>query len=280
MTIRVVTDSTCDLPAETIRELKVEVIPLYINVGSRGYLDGIDMTRREFYEQLPDFDPHPTTAAPGVNVYHRAYERAVAQGAAQILSIHISSSLSATVDVARVAAEAFKTVPVTVLDAQQLSLGTGFQVETAASAAAEGLSMPDILALLDEQIARTHVFAALDTLEYLQRSGRMNAAVAGLGKLLRVKPLLRMHAGNPTAERVRTQERATRRVIQILEEISPLERVALVHTNAPERAQELRLKAEHLLPDGDLTSADITPVIGANIGPGAVGFACISANLP
>jgi DegV family protein with EDD domain len=277
MTIKIVTDSTCDLPQTVIKELDIPVIPLYINVGSAGYLDGVELTREEFYRSLPDYSPHPTTAAPGWEVFRRAYEKLAEQGATQILSIHISESLSATVDVARTAARETSVIPVSVLDARQLSLGTGFQVETAARAAREGRSMEEILKLLEDQITRTHVFAALDTLEYLRRSGRLNGAIAGLGHLLQLKPLLRMYDGKPSAERVRTSQRAIKRLLEILHEVSPLERVALVHTHATEQSEELLEKARSLVPKGEIISVDITPVIGANIGPGAVGFACISA---
>jgi DegV family protein with EDD domain len=194
-----------------------------------------------------------------------------------VLSIHISISLSAVVDVARLGAKETDTVPVTVLDSRQLSLGTGFLVLTAAKAAAEGRSMDEITPMLEEQALRTHVFAALDTLEFLRRSGRMSRVMASLGSVLQIKPLLKMYNGNPTAERVRTRKRATERLISLLSDLVPLEQVALVHTHTPDRAEELRQQVQHLLPEGEVPSVDITPVIGAHIGPGAVGFACITA---
>jgi DegV family protein with EDD domain len=151
----------------------------------------------------------------------------------------------------------------------------GFQVVTAAKAAAAGGTMPEILEALDDQIKRTHVFAALDTLEYLRRSGRMNGIVAGLGGLLQIKPLLKMYAGTATSERVRTSNGATSRLISLLEERAPFEQVALVHTHAAEQASVVAQQVTPLLPLGELLSVDITPVIGAHIGPGAVGFACV-----
>jgi DegV family protein with EDD domain len=277
MSIKIVTDSTCDLPASVIARYGITVVPLYINFGPQGYLDGVELSRQEFYERLPHYDPPPTTATPGADVFRQTHERLAAEGATEVLSIHISVSLSATVDVARLGARETRAVPVTVFDSRQLSLGMGFLVQTAAQAAAEGRAMHEILALLEEQISRTHVFAALDTLEYLRRSGRMNGAVARLGNLLQVKPLLRMYDGDPTAERVRTNNGATRRLIHILSELVPLEQVALVHSHAPEKAEALRQQARHLLPEGELSSVEITPVLGANIGPGAVGFACVTA---
>lgn len=277
MSIRIVTDSTCDLPASVVEQYGITVVPLYINFGAQGFLDGVEMTRQEFYERLPSADPPPTTATPGPDALRLAYERLAAEGATKVLSIHISINLSATVDIARIAAQETTAVPVTVLDSQQLSLGTGFLVETAARAAADGHSLGKILALVKEQIPRTYVFAALDTLEYLHRSGRMNGAVARFGELLQIKPLLRMHNGDPTAERVRTTNGATRRLIQILRDLSPLERLALVHTNAVEKAKTLLQQARHFLPEGNIPMVNITPVIGANIGPGAAGFAVVTA---
>ena len=278
MSIRIVTDSTCDLPEEMIKEYGITVVPLYINIGDDGYLDGIDITRQEFYEGLAGYDPLPTTATPGIDSIRSVYDQLAEQGATQVLSIHISISLSATVDVARAAARETISVPVTVLDSQQLSLGTGFLVLTAAKAAAEGMPIDEIITMLEEQTSRTYVIAALDTLEFLKRSGRMNAVVARLGSMLQIKPLLIMHAGEPTAERVRTRERAINRLIQFVSELGPLEQLALVHTNAPQDAQDLYQQAIHLFPEqGEPLSVDVTPVLGANIGPGVVGFACITA---
>ena len=275
MTIGIVTDSTCDLPAEIVAEYGITVVPLYINFGDESYLDGVELSRVEFYERLPDCDPPPTTAIPGPQMFIQTYEQLAAEGATEILSIHISVSLSGTVNAARLAAEE-ASVPVTVLDSGSLSMGIGFLAWTAAQAAAEGHSMDEIVALLEEQGQRTHVFAALDTLEFLRRSGRMNRVMAVLGSWLQMKPLLKMHDGNPTAEKIRTAEAATQRLIALLEEQVPLERVALVHTHALEKTQDLRQKAQHLLPEGEILSVDITPVFGTHLGPGAVGFACVS----
>jgi DegV family protein with EDD domain len=275
MAVRIVTDSTCDLPADTIARYGIRVVPLYINVGKRGYLDGVEITREEFYEKLPSYREHPTTAAPAPEKFNVAYESLAGEGASEILSIHISISLSAVVDVARVAGKETTSVPVTVFDSRQLSMGTGFLVEKAASLAEQGCSITDIISTLEEQIKRSHVFAALDTLEFLKRSGRMNSVLAGLGTFLQIKPILTMFDGKPGAERVRTRERAIERLLEMLTEAGDIERVALIHTHAPDRVVELRKRAAHLLPDGNILTAEITPVIGAHIGPGVVGFAVV-----
>jgi len=276
MTTRIVTDSTCDLPQDIIEKYDITVIPLYINIDDKGYLDGVEITRKDFYTKLPDYKIHPTTATPGIKSFTQAYQTLSEAGASEILSIHISESLSATVAVARKAAQRFKQVPVTVHDSLQLSLGTGFQVELAGHLAAEGKSVDEILAALAQIIPRSFVTARLDTLEFLRRSGRMNRFMSGLGSLLQLKPILTMKLGQPRSERVRTKEKAEARLIQMLEEFHPIERFALVHTNATQEAEAFHAKINHLIPPGEVFSMDITPVIGAHIGPGAVGFAIIA----
>jgi len=182
MAIRIVTDSTCDLPLSMLERHGIITVPLYINIGDRSYLDGRDLSRQEFHQSLPEYESHPTTAAPSPGMFHEEHQRLADGGATEVLSIHISISLSAVVDAARVAAREEDSVAVTVLDSRQLSMGTGFLVLSAAKAAAEGRPMHEIIALLEEQISRTHVSAALDTLEFLRRSGRDELSDGGPGQ--------------------------------------------------------------------------------------------------
>lgn len=276
MTIRIVTDSTCDLPAGVISKYDICVVPLYINVGSQSYLDGMDMTRTEFYERLPTFSEQPTTAVPSPQKFRAVYDALAGEGASAVLSIHISSSLSAVVNVAQVAAQETTSVPVTVFDSRQLSLGTGFLVETAAKLARAGSLISELLVALNEQIKRTHVFAALDTLEFLRRSGRMNPVMSTIGELLQIKAFLKMYDGYATAERQRTRKHAMKRLVELLHEYSPYEKVALLHSDAAERAKELLQEVKEFLPDGKIWLEQINPVLGAHIGPGVIGFACVS----
>jgi DegV family protein with EDD domain len=251
------------------------VVPLYINVGRQGYLDGIDITREEFYQRLPTFSEHPTTAVPSPQKFRAMYNTLADEGATEVLSIHISVALSAMVNVARVAAQETTSTAVTVLDSRQLSLGMGFLVEKAAQLAEAGSSLSEILAVLNNQIKRSHVFAALDTLEFMRRSGRINRFMSNLGGLLQIKPILTMYEGKPGTVRVRTREGAKNRLLEMLKEIGTLERLAIVHTNAPDRVAELCDQAASMLPDGSIMVADISPVIGVHIGPGAYGFAAV-----
>jgi len=276
MTVRIVTDSSCDLPAEVIARYGVYVVPLYINVGNESFLDGIDITRDEFYKKLPTFSEQPTTAVPSSLKFRATYDALADEGASTVLSIHISSSLSAIVNVAQTAVRETTSVPVTVFDSRQLSLGTGFLVETAAKLAQAGSSLPEILAALTEQVKRTHVFAALETLQFMHRSGRMNSVMSTIGTLLQIKPILKMYDGKASAERVRTRNHAMRRLVELLHEYGPYEKVALLHSDAVERARELLDDVRDILPDGEIWFEQINPVLGAHIGPGVVGFACVS----
>jgi DegV family protein with EDD domain len=276
MDIRIVTDSTCDLPAQTVSNHKIEVIPLLITQGEYTYLDGVSLSREAFYAQLPAYKPAPTTAAPGPEIFRQHYEKLADGGAKHILSIHISEKLSSTINSARLAAEQFTRIPVTVVDSGQLSLGLGFIVEKAAGLAALGYQLEDILASLQETMKHTYVFASLKTLEYLRRSGRMHFALARLGEILQIKPLLHMNQGSPTAHRTRTQARATERLLEWLKEYSPYERLAIVHAGVQEQAESMRERIKDFLPNGDIPVVQITPVLGAHLGIGALGFACIS----
>ncbi len=174
MVIRIVTDSTCDIPPEVAAELGITVIPDYINVGEQSFLDGVDLTRREFYRRLVDWPMPPTTAAPGVDAFCKVYDRLAAEGASQVISFHIYEKFSNLSNVARLAAEATHSVPVTVVPGNFLSLGGGFILSGAARAAQAGQSLAEIIHGVEELTRRTHIFAALDTLEFLRRSGRVS----------------------------------------------------------------------------------------------------------
>ena len=278
MSIRIVTDSNCDLPQAMVDEYGITVVPMYINIGTESYLDGVTMSRQEFYEGLPYFDSHPMTSVPGPGAFIEIFDKLAAEGATEILAIHVAGSLSAMVNSARLAAEEWDELPVTIFDSGNLTLGTGLQVLAAARAAAQGRTMGEIVDLLKDQSSRTYCFAALDTVEFLRRSGRLTRFQSSLASVLRIKPLLKMNNGEFEMERVRTRKAALARVIELLSGLGSLEELALVHTHAPEEAEALGREARYLDPEGVLSlSAEVTPVIGTHIGPGAVGFVAIKA---
>lgn len=277
MTVKIVTDSTCDLPQDVLEEYGIRVIPLYVNFGSQSYLDGVELSRREFYEMLPGSDTFPTTAVPGLPAFSKVYEGLADQGADAVVSIHIASTISAICDVARKAAEQTESVPVAVFDAGQVTVGTGLAAIAAARAASEGQSVSDIVSILEDLAPRIHSYAALDTVEFLRRSGRLTAIQYGLSTILNIKPLIMMHNGELGSERVRTGKGCVARMIELVTDLGPLEQLALVHTNAPQRAQELYQQARHLFPSDEAPlSVEVTPIIGAHVGPNAVGLVAVA----
>jgi DegV family protein with EDD domain len=278
MSVRIVTDSACDLPQSAVEEYGIKVVPLYINVGNDSWLDGIDISRQEFYRRLPEWTTPPTTSAPSPGRFVETYEQLAQEGATAIISIHISANLSNTVNVAHLAAQGTASVPVTVIDGGQLTLTTGLMAVEAAKAAAAGAGVHEITDLLQEMGARSYTFAALETLEFIRRSGRMSRFAYGLGTWLKIKPVLKMHQGKPDMEKLRTSQRAVRRVIDLVSDLGPLEHLSVVHTDAPEAAEELRQRAAHLFPEGQPSfTVGVTPVIGSHIGPGVLGFAAVAA---
>lgn len=281
MTIRIVTDSTCDIPQDMADEHGIVVIPAYVNLAGKSYLDGIELSRQEFYRQLPDLDSPPSTAVPAPGVFTDAYNQLADSGATEVLSIHLSSTLSGMLNAARLGAEATDALKITIFDSRQLTMGLGLQVISAAKAIAAGGSMSEILTLLNDLVERTFVIGLLDSLEYLHRSGRVNWAQFGIGTLLKIKPLVRVHMGNiEMLERVRTSRRALNRFLEVVAELGNLERIALLHTHVTdEELSAFRQMTQFLVPNGEIPLAvDLTPALGVHIGPKGLGIACIVKN--
>jgi DegV family protein with EDD domain len=278
MKISIITDSTSDLPKDIQEKHNIDVIPLYINIGDQSYVDGVDMTRADFYKGLPKFKHHPTTAVPGIETFVSAFNRAIKNGAEAIISLHISKALSNTVDVARLAAEKIKKIPVHVLDTGNLSLGVGLLARHAAMMAEAGEKVKTIMAEISDKAKRTYTFALLSTLEFLRRSGRLSNIQFGLGSLLILKPIIKMNDGVIDLERTRTNNGSYRRLLELVAEKGKLEQIAFVHTHALERIEKLKVDAAGFIPKGfKPLIGEVTPVIGAHIGPKAVGFSLIKA---
>ena len=278
MTIRIVTDSTCDLPDDLAKEYNIRVIPCYINLEGQSYLDGIQITRSQFYEKISSLKSPPTSSAPGIGAFVDAYKNLAAEGAGEIISIHVSSALSNIPNVAKMAADASDGIQVTVVDGGQLSLGTGFLALAAAKAAREGRSRKDIIKIIDDQKERTYAFAALDRLDYLRRSGRVSILQSSLGSLLQIKPILSIHVGEVILERVRTHIAAIAKLVDIARAFQPVERMAILHTHAPDEAELLKKKIEPFISGSvAVLLVEATPILGVHFGPGAVGCVCIKA---
>jgi DegV family protein with EDD domain len=278
MKISIVTDSTADLPSDVVKQHDIGVVPLYIHIGEESYLDGVDMTREDFYLGLPHFKHHPTTAVPGIDAFLQAFNHALEAGADAIISLHISKTLSNTVDVARLAAERLKEIPVHILDTGNLSLGVGLLARRAALMAEAGEKVKSILAEIGDKAQRTYTCAVLSTLEFLRRSGRLSTLQFGLGSLLVLRPIIKMNNGVTDLEKTRTNSGSMHRLLELVQEKGKLDELAFVHTHVPEKIAHLQQVAAHFVPQGlKAMVGEVTPVIGSHIGPGAVGFSFIQA---
>jgi len=278
MKLGFVTDSTCDLPAYLVAQHALEVVPAVLVIEGQSYIDGLNITRDEFYARLPGFKTAPTTAAPSIGDFHQRYEKLFAQDCDHVISIHAAGTLTSIVNIARQAAADFPG-RVTIVDSLSLSLGLGFQVLAAAEAASEGLTAA--LAAIESTRLRLHVSAALDTMDYLRRSGRVPAAVTMLGAVLNIKPLIELTEGQVKAIGVvRTTKQANARMAAFLKSGGKLERLAILHTGAEARARafldHLILEIGPSLPR-DILMLNVTTIIGTHIGPNGLGFAAVRA---
>jgi len=278
MKLGIVTDSTSDLPQHLIDEHRIEVIPTILILDGKEYADGHGISREEYYTRLADMELLPTTAAPSLGDFAERYQFLFRSGCDHILSIHPAEQLTAIINVARKTAEEFAG-RITVLDSGSLSLGLGFQVLAAAEAAEQGLHAA--LNAVKATHERIQVFAALDTMKNLRRSGRVPYAVAALGGLLSIKPIIELAEGvvKPIGA-VRTTLQANERMAILMRASGTMERLAILHTGAEARAKEFlnRMMGEisHSIPR-DILIANVTPIIGTHVGPKGLGFAAVKA---
>lgn len=279
MCIKIVTDSTCDLPEDVIEKYDITVVPVYVNLGDHSYRDGVDLDRREFYHHLENGREVPTTSSPSMETFVQTYTNLSSKGAKCILSIHVSSSLSGLYNIASLAGKSIKQIMVNPFDAGQLSVGTGFIVETAAKLAQAGTSVNEIVEKIRDIANRTYCFAILDNLNYLKRSGRISQFKSYLGSILQVKPILRFHQGVPSIKLVRTNKAAINNLLGSIQSLGSLERLSVLHIDAPDKAEELKHAALKYFPNlSDEAAIDVTPAIATHLGPGAVGFAAVVAS--
>jgi len=276
MKIGIVTDSTSDLPAYLVEEHNIQVIPTILVLEGKEYADGIGITREEFYTRLPSFRTPPTTAAPSIGDFITPYETLLSQGCDHVISIHSAGQLTTIINAARQAA---KELPdkVTCIDSGSLSMGLGFQVLAAAEESEFGLK-PALDAIASTR-KRLQVSAALDTMEYLRRSGRVPGTVAALGGLLSIKPMIELIDGQvKPIGAVRTTSQADERILNFLLKEGELQRLAVMHTNAEHRARKLLNEMMSRTPQSvprDILFVNVTAVIGTHLGPNGVGFAAV-----
>jgi DegV family protein with EDD domain len=280
MKIGFVTDSTSDLPGAIIEQHELEVIPCILVIDGKEYVDGIDITRDEFYKKLSSMPSSVpiTTAAPSIGTFGSHYESLLARGCDHIISLHAAGALTSIIDSARQAAHDFDG-RITVIDSTSLTLGLGFQVLAAVEAADLGLQAA--LDAVESTRKRLDIYAALSTMENLKRSGRVPGVVAALGSLLSIKPLIRLKESEVKAiSAVRTTGQGNERILDLLLQQGALERLAILHTGAEARAREflhtVMQKASQMVPR-DILMVNVTTVIGTHVGPNGLGFAAIQA---
>lgn len=276
MKIGIVTDSTSDLPNYLIEQHELEVVPAILVVDGREYADGIGISREDFYKRLPALQAQPTTAAPSIGEFSTRYETLFNRGCDHIISLHMAGKLSATVASAHQAAQDYPS-RVTVIDSLSFSLGLGFQVLAAAETAEDGLQAA--LQAVESTRGRLHFYAALDTMKYLKRSGRVPGAVAMLGSMLSIKPLIEVTDGEvKVVGAVRTTNQANERMMNLLLQGGTFERLAILHTGAEPRAREfldaIMQNASQFVPR-DILLVNVTTVIGTHAGPNVLGFTAV-----
>jgi DegV family protein with EDD domain len=276
MPVRIVTDSASDLPEPVCDELGISVVPLTIRFGEREFVDRKELSVDAFWRELEASSVLPETAAPSVGAFEETFRRLSDEGADGIVCINLSARLSATMQSAQVAAKALDgDIPIEIIDSQSASMGIGNLVIHAARRARAGASVEEIAADIEARRARQHVFATLDTLEYLRKGGRIGGAQALLGSVLSIKPVIAVVDGAvEPAGRVRTRSKALRSLVDQVPSGGEVESVSVLHANAPD-VDEFLSMLRPLVPDADVTVGIIGPVIGVHTGPRVMGIAWI-----
>lgn len=274
MRIKIVTDSTSDLPPEICRDLDITVVPINIHFGDKVYQDGVDLSNEGFYDLLESEPIFPQTAAKSPGTFAEVY-RHLAHQADVILSIHISPSLSGTFEAARLGSEDAP-IPVELIDSGSASMGLGLLTIIAARMVAEGRSVDEIKQELAQAIPNTVAYGFFDTMRYLQRGGRIGKAQAFIGSLLRIKPILAIQHGEVLPiRRTRTRNKGIDALCDLtFAQGIPRELSVMQSTRATD-ADQLELRLANQFPIENIIRAKIGPAIGTHVGPHAVGVSII-----
>jgi DegV family protein with EDD domain len=279
MAIKVVTDSTSDLPADVAESLGIEVVPLNVHFGSDVYKDRVNLMPDAFYDKLINGDVLPTTSQPSVGEFIDVYER-LGSDADGIVSVHISEKLSGTMNSARLASQqANADCPIEVVDTFQVSMGVGICAMEAAEVANSGGNMNQVILAARNAVTRSQCFFMLETLEFLQKGGRIGKAQALIGNLLKIRPMLMLQEGevHPLG-RERTRRKGIAKLVDTVEELAPISGLAVMYSTGPDEAQTLAQNISKFMIEGrEPMMLQIGPVIGTYAGPDTLGIALISA---
>lgn len=279
--IRIVTDSTSDIPPELREALSIEMVPLKVHFGEEAYLDGVTITPEDFYVKLAGAKQLPTTSQPSPLDFLAVYNRLAAEPDTVIISIHLSSSFSGTYQSACMAKGMLETAAdITIVDSRTATYGIGLLVVEAARAAKAGESKEYILKRVEELRKKTTLYFLVDTLEYLHKGGRIGKAGALLGSLLQIKPILSVEDGTVVSvDKIRGTKKAMIRIMERLAERYPVPvRVTVAHANAMELAEELSALIHQQFEVVEMMYTTIGPVIGTHVGGGTVGVFMVPAH--
>ncbi|WYP24806.1 DegV family protein [Alkalihalobacillus sp. FSL W8-0930] len=272
--IKIVTDSTCDLPADLIKKLDIQVVPLTIQANGQTFLDGIDLDPTEFIDLLEVSTEIPKSSQPSVGTFLTVYDQLEDKyPGVQILSIHMTEKLSGTVHSAELAASDSK-ADVTVLDSSFISGALAFQVEQAAEMASNGIQMGPILTKLQDIRDQSHLFIMVDTLEYLQKGGRIGKGKALIGSLLKVKPLAAIVDGEYTPiKNMRTYKQVIDYLTNQFSEAAlgkVVKKVTITHIEAEDLSTRLVNALKAIAPNVPYFVTTTSPIISTHTGPGAI----------
>ena len=273
--IALVTDSTCDIPAEWRKQYEVIVVPLTITFGEVQFLDGVELTAEQFYERLPNDPHHPSTSQPSPQAFVEAYHQAALRGAEQILTVVISSAMSGTIESARRAAQDAH-IPVQVMDSRENSMGLGWQVIAAARVREAGGGLEDMVAAAEQVRKNMAYYVSLDTLEYLSRGGRIAEAARFLDSVLHIKPLIYVRSDTgtvapsiPSRSRRAAIEGLYKEFFRHVDTSHPMH-LTVLHNNALPEAEELAERVRREYSPEEIFINIVSPVLGTHTGPRAI----------
>jgi len=280
--IAIVTDTDSSLPAAVAAQYGIYQVPINIHFGQEMFQAAVDIDDAGAFARIDRDGKLPTTSAPTPGQFVEAYQAAFDNGAKSILCFCVSSEISGTYNTALTARELLPDRDITVVDSRTLSLGQGYIAIAAAEAVQQGASKAEAIATAESLRERTHIYAALATLKYLAMSGRVGHLAAGMANLLNIKPILTVRNGRlDMLEKVRTQHKAWDRAVELTGESlggRSIERMAIIHVNAPEKAHEFEaLLREHLACPTDVITAEFTPGLSIHSGTGIVGVVVVAA---
>lgn len=269
--IRLIADSTCDIPDELLKKYQIGIIPAFVNYGGKSYADdGVELDRATYYNQMPTMTTHPTTAAPSPGLAEQIITGIFAE-ADHIVMLTVPTTLSSIYNSFRLGALNLPQERVTLIDSGTTSMGLGFQALIGAEVAAETGDVETVLNAIQRVRQHVKVYAAPETMEYLRRSGRVSWAAAGAAALLQIKPIVKAAEGVvESVARVRTFGKAIDKLVELAQAETPLDRLVIVHANNPQGAEEIKQKLGSLVPEQSYI-INVTPVLGTHIGPKSLG---------